>query len=452
MTTILLVDDEIKWLESFKKTLVNYKITAEKNIFTARTGAETMEILSINPVKVVFLDLILDNESGENILKQIKTEHPEITVVIMTGINDVQSAVNCMKGGASDYLVKTVTVEEHITNVKRIIAVCDLQAENEALKKSILSDYTNGFEDFITCAPSMFAIFKYLSAVSVSKEPILICGENGVGKGVLAQSFAKITRPNKPFISVNIAGLDEQIFSDTLFGHIKGAYTGAENNRSGLIMQAADGILFMDEIGELPLNLQLKLLYLLQDRVYQQLGSDNILHSNARIILATNEDLKKKKDMGAFRKDLFYRINIHSVTIPPLRERKCDIPLLFEHFLKTIVAETGIKEPFYDDKLIQFLMNCSYPGNVRQLRSVTYNAMLKGKSNLTIDDFAELKEEKNDNTYIHSFSGNDLPTVDEIVNKLIYEAMRRSGNNQRKAATLIGLSQSTLSRKLRGGM
>jgi len=448
MLSVLLIDDEIKWMESFKKVLSNYKITSEDNIFTARNGSSAMEILSDRNINIVFLDLILENEHGEDVLKLIRSEFPEVTVVIMTGMNDIFTAVTCMREGAADYLVKTATVEEHIASVKRVGAMCELIAENKALKKSIFSDHAGEFDRFVTCSPKMFTIFKYLSAIVTSKEPVLICGESGVGKGVLVKAFASVARKGRPFVSVNIAGLDEQIFSDTLFGHIKGAYTGAEHNRTGLIQQAENGVIFLDEIGELPMSLQVKLLYLLQERVYQQLGSDNVRHSEARFILATNDDLRKKQEAGLFRKDLFYRISTHSVTIPPLRERRNDIPLLFEHFLKEISSETAMPIPHYDDTLIYFLMKCDFPGNVRELRSAVYNAVLKGGSTLTVEDFHHLDNGLNmpANTFTEE---NILPTVNEIVNQLIYEAMRRSGNNQRKAASLIGLSQSTLSRKLR---
>lgn len=447
MLNILLVDDEQQWLDSFKSVLANHKITREENIFTAQNCAAAMDILLKHEINIVFLDLILENENGEDILKKIKENYPEMIVAIMSGVNDVFAAVSCMREGAADYLVKTASVEEHMASVRRVASLSDLMAENKALREGMLADYDSRFDQFITSSPTMHSIFKYLTAVVASQEPVLICGESGVGKGVLAKAFAGIARPDKPFVSVNIAGLDDQVFSDTLYGHIKGAYTGADHARAGLIQQANDGVIFMDEIGELPVTLQIKLLYLLQDRVYQQLGSDNVLRTNARFVLATNENLKDKQEAGQFRKDLFYRISTHSVTIPALRDRKSDIPLLFEHFLKEISEETGVNMPSYKDSLIYYLMDCTFPGNVRQLRAAVYNAVLKTSGTLEIRDFFELEK---DAASIAKFTERDeLPTVDRVVDHLINEAMKRSGNNQKKAAELIGLSQSTLSRRLK---
>lgn len=457
MVSILLVDDEKEWLASFKRTLIRYSVTSSENIFTADSSVSALKILASEDIDIVFLDLMLENESGEDILKKIKADYPALTIIIMTGMNKVGSAVTCIKFGASDYFVKTMSVDELIAGVNRIVKIVELEKDNKALRDSILASYqpSEVFSEFITCSPKMFDIFKYLTAVAGSSQSVLITGESGVGKGVIAKVFAKVSRPDKSFVFLNVAGLDIQMFSDTLFGHVKGAFTGADSKRIGLIPQAGDGVVFLDEIGELPLQSQLKLLYITQDGEYYPLGCDQPMKTSARFIFATNQDLEKRQAEGLFRKDLFYRLNTHKVQIPPLRERPEDIPLLFDHFLRAAAKEYNVDVPKTQSDVLSVLSEYSFPGNIRELRSIVYDVVAKHSGMTLCASFFEdyfpkdspIETERNSESMPLS---EKLPTVDQVVDELIEKAMKLSGNNQTKAASLIGLSQSTLSRRLKG--
>lgn len=456
MISFLLLDDEKQWLTSFKRTLVRYDIAPLENIITADSSALAHKILAEQAIDIVFLDLMLENESGEETLKKIKADYPAVMIVIMTGMNNVRSAVTCMKFGASDYFIKTMSVDELIAGVKRVVKLSELEKDNNALREGMLSSYEPNdiFADFITCSPKMYSIFKYLSAVAGSSQSVLITGESGVGKGILAKSFAKLSRPDKPFVFLNVAGLDTQMFSDTLFGHVKGAFTGADAKRIGLIPQAGDGVIFLDEIGEMPLQSQLKLLYITQDGEYRPLGCDQSMKTSARFIFATNQDLEKRQDEGLFRKDLFYRLNTHKVHLPPLRERTEDVPLLFDHFLQAAAMEYHINVPKTEKDVLSVLSAYSFPGNIRELRAIVFDAVAKHagltlKASYFKDYFPKESSIKTEPVNSLLSTTDLLPTVDQVTDELIEKAMKLSGNNQTKAASLIGLSQSTLSRRLK---
>ena len=448
MISILLIDDEKDWLVSFKRTLLQYDVTSSGHIRTAQTKEEAFEILRQADIDLVFLDLMLGDISGKDVLHSIKQKYPKLPVIIMTGVNDIHMALNCGKLGAADYMVKTALIEEQISNIKRIIKIHQLENENNALKNELLSidDEFPAFESFITKSSQMHSIFKYLTALSVSPYPILITGESGVGKGVLAKAIVELSRPGKPFVSVNVSGLDTHVFSDTLFGHKKGAFTGADSNRVGAVQQADDGTLFLDEIGDLSNASQLKLLYLTQDGEYQQLGSDVTNKSHARLIFATNQNLENKCKAGEFRQDLFYRLNTHFVHIPPLRERPEDIVVLFHYFINKASKEFQKSVPEITPDVIELINAYSFPGNTRQLRAICFDLVAQTENKIQVRD---IRKYLTSNELKISFSERQLPKVDETINKLINEAMELANNNQTKAAAMIGISQSTLSRRLR---
>ncbi len=318
----------------------------------------------------------------------------------------------------------------------------------------------NHLEDIITNNDEMHSIFQHIQSVAPTSQAILITGETGVGKELIAKSIHKISNKKGKMITVNVAGLDDNVFSDTLFGHVKGAYTGAENARSGLIEKSSGGTLFLDEIGDLSQTSQIKLLRLLQEGEYMPLGQDDIKYSNARIITATNEDLWSLQRSGKFRQDLNYRLRTHHIHIPPLRERKDDISLLANHFLNKASNELNKKKPTSPRELISLLSTYSFPGNIRELESIIFDAVSRHKSRiLSLDTFkshidkvrgtlSDITDMEHDDSLLVSFSS-ELPTIKQATELLVTEAIQRADNNQTIAAKMLGISRQALGKRLK---
>lgn len=304
----------------------------------------------------------------------------------------------------------------------------------------------------------MRSIFHYIEALACSSEPVLITGESGVGKELIARAIHDVCQPRGAWVPVNIAGLDDNVFADTLFGHVKGAFTGADHVRAGMIEKAAGGTLFLDEIGDLSPVSQIKLLRLIQEKEFMPLGSDTPQKVNARIVVATNVDLERKQKAGEFRKDLYFRLCTHRIEIPPLRERKEDIPILLDHLLAEAAREMDKKKPTPPAELPVLLSNYSFPGNVRELRAMVYNAvsMHKGRT-LSMESFRKSMgifrensetEEASDEGSLLTFHER-LPTLKEAADLLVREAITRTRGNQSMAARLLGVTQPALSSRLK---
>lgn len=444
---VLIVDDETSILNSFDLCL---RANGVDHILCCQNPAQALEIIDSQPLGALILDLNMPDVSGQEILGHVRETCPDLPVIVVTGVESIESAVECMKLGAIDYLAKPVEEERLAASVRTALEMSRLRRENSSLRRCLaLGQLTKpeAFAHFITASPKLRQIFQYLEAVSTSSEPILITGETGVGKELAAQAVHKLACPQKPFIAVNAAGLDDMVFSDTLFGHRKGAFTGAITSRKGLVEQAGDGVLFLDEIGDLGESSQIKLLRLLQEREYLPLGADVSRPAGARVVLATNRDLEAMTRAGAFRKDLYYRLCTHMVRIPPLRERPEDIPLLLDFFMRQSAASLGKEVPSPGPGLVDYLRAYSFPGNVRELRAFIFDSMSRwsggdffcGPNN----DFPQTAGGEKPN-----FPA-DLPTIEEAVRALIDEAMRRADGVQTVAARWLGISQPALSKRLK---
>ncbi len=447
---VLIVDDEIDILNSFNLSLRSFGID---NIICCSNPREALQIIDNQHLGALILDLSMPGVSGQEILTQVRETHPELPVIVATGVETIESAVACMKLGALDYLAKPVEEERLAASVRTALEMSRLRRENSSLRQCLVIDRLGkpeAFAHFSTASLKMRQIFQYIEAVGCSSEPILITGETGVGKELMAQAVHKIACPQKPFVAVNVAGLDDMVFSDTLFGHRKGAFTGAMTARKGLVEQAGDGVLFLDEIGDLSESSQVKLLRLLQEREYLPLGADVPRPSEARMVVATNRDLEAMTRDGGFRKDLYYRLCTHLVRIPPLRERTEDIPVLLNKFLKQAAANFGKTAPVPSRCLLNRLSGYSFPGNVRELRALVFDAMGRWHGG----DFSCGPEADAPGL----LGGAEelcfpatLPSIDDAVQALVREAMARAHGIQTVAARMLGISQPALSKRLKKG-
>ncbi|EAT15525.1 two component, sigma54 specific, transcriptional regulator, Fis family [Desulfuromonas acetoxidans DSM 684] len=457
---VLLVDDEKLWLRGLSMALACS--AGINNIHQCDDSRQVMNYLATHNIRVVLLDLTMPHISGEELLKQITQEHPEVAVIVISGMNQLETAVNCMKLGAFDYFVKTNEQERLLKGIHRAIRMIELQNENHQMKDRFLNDKLDShdaFADIITQDKGVRKIFQYMESVARSSQPVLITGESGVGKELFSRAVHTLSGRSGPIIAVNVAGLDDNVFADTLFGHVKGAFTGAEVERPGMIEQAANGTLFLDEIGDMSIPSQVKLLRLLQEGEYFPLGRDQPKWINARIVVATHQSLEEKMKAGTFRKDLYYRLCTHHIHIPALRERKEDLPLLLDHFMTLAAESLEKKKPTPPKELVTLLSSYHFPGNVRELRAMVYDAISVHKSKiLSMETFCKAIGKKppaldappsRDGDEKLFASSENLPTLTEATEALIDEAIERAQGNQTIAARMLGITQPSLSNRLK---
>lgn len=455
--SILIVDDEPAWLKSFSLTLKS--CAGINNIVMCQDSRQVMGLLDKGGIGLVLLDLTMPHLSGEALLQQIGESHPEIMTIIVSGMNQLETAVRCMKLGGFDYIVKTDEEDRLVGGVLRAIGILELRQEFRTMSDRMLSrelQHPEAFSHIVTCDRGMHDIFTYVEAVAPSRQPLLITGESGVGKEFIARAVHALSRCEGPLIAVNVAGLDDTVFADTLFGHVRGAYTGADQARPGMIEQAGNGTLFLDEIGDLSIASQVKLLRLLQEGEYFPLGSDRPKRMNARIVVATHCDLAAKEAAGSFRRDLYYRLCIHHLHIPPLRERSGDIPLLLDYFLGEAAKSLGKRKPTPPKELAQILATYFFPGNVRELRGMVYNAVSLHKERiLSMDSFLKAIGHCRSEQPLPALSQNPfnaferLPTFAEAAELLVEEAISRANGVQAIAARLLGISAPALNKRLK---
>lgn len=454
---ILLVDDEINLLNSFELTLIESGLD---NTILCSDSRNVMNILENNQVSLILLDLSMPYIRGEELLEEIIPNFPEVQVIVVTGDTELETAIKCMKLGAFDYVVKPVENNRLINVINKALEIQRLKVENSSLKTILTSDNLEkpeAFEEIVTQNSKMKSIFQYMEAISKTSEPILVTGETGVGKELIARAIHKVSGRQGHFVTTNIAGLDDQMFSDTLFGHKKGSFTNAIQDRPGQLERAKGGTIFLDEIGDLGIQAQVKLLRLLQEKEFYPLGSDVPRFTDALIVLATNKNLEEMVNEGTFRKDLYYRLNVHTINTIPLRERLDDLPFLVEHLLEKAAQNFGKKKPTVPNELITLLSTYYFPGNIRELQSMVFDAVGTHKSKIM--SLNVFKKHINPNSNIHSITppknlddkiifGEKLPTLKEIQNTLVNEALKRTNNNQSIAAQLLGVTRQALNRRI----
>lgn len=460
--SVLIIDDD----HNLCKTLADILRLEGFDPITAGNGSEGLALLRAHPVHIVLIDLGLPDVSGVALLARVRSDYPSTQAIILTGNTTIETAIECMKEGACDYLIKPMDGERLIASIRRAVELRSLHDEVISLKQSPLPDKLTNEADFapiITGNKLMREIFRYIEVIAVSRQPVLITGETGVGKELYARTIHKVSKCPGAFVAVNVAGLDDLTFSDTLFGHKKGSYTGADRNREGLVGKAAEGTLFLDEIGDLAESSQIKLLRLIQEQEYYCLGSDTPIKSSARLLIATNRDLKLLMAKGPFRKDLYYRLCTHQICIPPLRDRLDDIPLLLDHFIKIAARSMGRTIPSYPQELITLLSTYEFPGNVRELQAMVFDTVARNSSRkLSLEGFKSIIKREREDTSISpdmtqpgefnaasGISFTRFPTLKEAEAELINRALELAKGNQGVAASLLGVSRQALNNRLR---
>ena len=455
---VLVADDEEPIASGYRMALTRGGIT---RLICHTDSREALTTIQTQPLSLMLLDLNMPFVSGEKLLEAAAQHQPGVPAIVVTGKDTVESVVHCVRQGAYDYLVKPVTADRIVTTVRNALQVVELRRQNQQLREQLLAPHLKHpefFADILTADTAMRSIFGYIEAVAPTSNPVLLTGETGVGKELVARAIHRASGRTGQFVAVNIAGLDDTMFSDTLFGHRRGAFTGAEGPRQGLIAQALHGTLFLDEIGDLPVVSQVKLLRLLQELEYTPLGQDRPTKTDARVIVATNADLARLQDAGRFRPDLYYRLSTHRIHIPPLRQRRGDLGLL-EHFMDAAARQLNRKKPTAPKELTALLATYNFPGNVRELESIVTDAVSRHTSHiLSLKSFAD---------YIGAMAGPPpapgaaatapvaenttepfgatLPPFKDVKRLLVEEAMRRADGNRTRAAQLLGASRQALS-------
>ncbi len=461
---VFLVDDELDFLQSASVTLR----MSGFDVITCGNSSQVLSELSKQNIGVIMLDILMPGVKGTELLPEIKKAFPHIPIIMLTALNSVETAVECMRLGAFDYLLKPVEKNRLVSSVRKAMDLVDIRNENARLKESLLTKRLKRpdlFEEFVTQDAAMTTIFQYIEAIAPTSMPVLIIGETGVGKEMIAKIIHNTSGRTGEFVTVNIAGLDEAMVSDTLFGHEKGAFTGADSRRDGLVAKAFAGTLFLDEIGDLAREMQVKLLRLLEDKTYYPVGSDSMKHTNARVVVATNKDLGFMRKEGNFRNDLYYRLQSHQVDIPPLRNRPKDIPFLAEHFCRMASDELKKEKPGISKDLRALLCSYDFPGNVRELKNMIFDAVSMENTNTLSSSYVNGLLARNGHVQIQASNmvlsqytsvkdwadSPQMPFLKEAENMLIDEALKRANNNQTIAAQLLGMTRSALNKRLSRG-
>jgi DNA-binding NtrC family response regulator len=438
---LLVVDDEKNIREGLAAALEmdGYEVV------TAADGADGWKRFGKGDIDLVITDLRMPGMGGEEFMHRIGVETPGIPVIVLTGHGTVENAVAAMRDGAYDFLTKPVNLDRLSLLVKRALANRELILTHRRLEEEL--EHQKHFETIIGTSASMRRVFDTISRAAPTKASILITGESGVGKELVADAIHKLSpRKEKPLVKVNCAALAASLLESELFGHEKGAFTGAVARKRGRFELAHEGTLFLDEIGEIDQNIQVKLLRVLQEKKFERVGGEETVEADVRIVAATNKDLKEEIEKGNFREDLYYRLNVVNIVVPPLRERKDDIPLLISSFLKEFARENGKTVEGIDEKARSSLYAYDWPGNVRELRNCVESAVVMAKSSvITEGDLPPTLRQGSEEGWIRIPLGTSL---DESERVIIRDTLSFFKGNKSKTAETLGIGRKTLHRRL----
>ncbi len=443
---ILIVDDE----EAQRLALKSFLGRREYKVFLAANGDEALKIVRNETIDIVMTDFRMPGMSGLELLRAIKDVQPGIDVILMTAYGSVDDAVDIMKAGAYDYLTKPVDLDELESLLKRVKGKRLLEEENRQLREQLSEKFR--FERIISQSGEMEAVLNIAGRVAKSKAHVLILGESGTGKELLAQAIHYASpRRDKPFVTVNVAALAENIIESELFGHEKGAFTGAIHQRRGRFEEANGGTLFVDEVGDIPLSVQVKLLRAIQFGQIQRVGGSETIDVDVRIISATHRDLEAMIRDGQFREDLYYRLNVVAIVAPPLRKRRVDIPLLADHFIKRFARENEKEVTGIEREALDRLMKYDFPGNVRELENMMEHAVVMTRNSLIgrEDLPAHLPSGRHEALYDPAdLSAGHAQKMKAFEKAMIEEALKQSGGNKSAAARLLGITERHLRSRL----
>ena len=443
---ILVVEDG----QSQREMLRDFLVREGHTVAEAENGDTAIQSVLKGHFDMILLDYKMPGMDGMQVLKEVKKINPEIDVIIITAYGTIETAVDAMKAGAIDYITKPVEFDELLIHVDRVSERRTLIRENEILRQE-LSEKGVTMDKIIYQSHKMDVLINMASRIAVSRATVLIKGESGTGKELLARLIHNLSPRSAKLISVvNCSALPESLLESELFGHEKGAFTGATARRIGRFEEADGGTLFLDEIGDISASVQVKLLRFLQEREFQRVGGNQTIHSDVRIISATNRDLESKVKEGTFREDLFYRLNVVVMDMPPLRERKEDVPLLIDHFLKRFAAENGKNVTGITSEARDLLLKYDYPGNVRELENIIERAVVISRNSvISVDDLPFDEDRIYPEDAGKKGEGLLRGSIEEMERKLILEAMEKSGDHQTKAAEILGISERMLRYKLK---
>jgi len=438
---ILVVEDEEKLRRVIELQLVSAGFEVDK----AGTAEDGLKI--VDRADMVLTDLRLPGMDGLQFLALIRRQNSLVPVVVMTAFGSIETAVESMKAGATDFLLKPFSLDHLMQVVNKALEVRALRDENRQLKEELGRRYE--FDNIIGRSANMQEIFAIIERVGPTRATVLLAGESGVGKDLIARAIHfHSPRRDRPLVKINCTAIPENLMESELFGYEKGAFTGANTTKPGKFEQADTGTVFLDEIGDVPGPIQVKLLRVLQEREFERLGSNVTRHIDVRVIAATNQDLRAALEQGTFREDLYYRLNVVPINIPPLRERKQDIPFLANHFLKKLAPDAGRHVEAITDAAMEKLIGYHWPGNVRELENVIERSLVMATG--TQLDAADIKLESAPRPRPQS-EANFLPeglSLDQYEQDIIREALRRADGNKSQAARMLGLTRNALRYRL----